>query len=213
MSYVRVGILGTTAGGEVWSINPVFDPTGEFPGTPNQAALDAAALAIANLDPGSTMLSMLSTQLSVTGAKVEVRTDVGDELLGISQAGATSAAVGQGLVRLPPQSAIVISLRTNTPGARGRGRLYWPAVGLQISSDFRVGQTVPPLLLAEFKTYLQAIGGILAGSFTGIGFNLAIRSKAAQATPHVVRLQMGDIVDTQRRRRDALKESYQSVAY
>jgi hypothetical protein len=48
MSYVRVSILGSFSTEEVWSVNPVFDPTLEFGSTVDQAALDAAALAIAN---------------------------------------------------------------------------------------------------------------------------------------------------------------------
>jgi hypothetical protein len=34
----------------------------------------------------------------------------------------------------------------------------------------------------------------------------------AGATPHVTRLQIGDVIDTQRRRRDAMPESYSTLA-
>ena len=51
MSYVRLSIAGTSPGGEVWSVNPVLDPTGEFPGGVNQANLDSAALTILQTCP------------------------------------------------------------------------------------------------------------------------------------------------------------------
>ena len=213
MSYIRVGILGTTSGGEVWSVNPVFDPEGEFPGSVDQGALDTAAQAVANLTPGANLLSVLSPQLSYTGARLEVRHDADDSLLAISIATRAAPLVGTGTLRMPPQAAVVISLRTNTPGARGRGRLFWPTPAAAVDTNFRIASTLQTAMLTDAKTWFQAIEGILASNFPSIGFNLAVRSKANAATPHVVRLQVGNVIDTQRRRRDALPESYASLAY
>ena len=212
MSYVRVGIIGALAGGEVWSVNPVFDPNGEFPGAVNQASLDAAAQAIANLSPGVNLKSLMSASVSIVGARVEVRDDVSDGLLAISTAASSPAIIGSGTLFMPPQNAVVVSLRTDTPGARGRGRIYWPACAVGIGANFRIAPTLPPLMLADFKTYFTAIEGILATNFPLIGFDLAVRSKVAKATPHVVRLQIGDVIDTQRRRRDTYVESYTTVS-
>lgn len=213
MSYVRVGILGTMAGGEVWSVNPVFDPNGEFEGSVNQLALETAALAIANLSPGGNLISVLSPQLSVTGCRLEVRADADDSLIALAIANATTPTVGTGTLRMPPQAAMVISLRTDTPGASGRGRLYWPCPAGAVTTNFHVASTLPPALLTDFKTWMHAVGGILATNFPLIGFDLSVRSKTTKTTPHVVRIQCGDVVDTQRRRRDALPEAYSTLAY
>ena len=137
MSYVRVSILGASPGGEVWSINPVFDPTLEFPGGVDQTALDAACDAIAALTPGTNSLAFMSSSLSITGARVEVRDDSTDALIGISTKVRASALAGSGAALRGAQNALVISLRTNTPGASGRGRVYWPAVGTAIGTDLR----------------------------------------------------------------------------
>lgn len=213
MSYVRVSILGSTTGGEVWSVNPCYDPTGEFGSGVDQAQIDAAATAIANISPGAQLLSNMSTLNQISGARVEVRDDGTDALLGISQAVKTPALSGTGSPLMPPQCAIVTSLRTNTPGASGRGRLYWPSVGAGVVSTGRIATATTVTNNNAMKTYLTAIRDALATAFPTIGFNLAVRSRTTKTTPHVVRLQTGDVIDTQRRRRDNLPENYASTTF
>ncbi|MGK4456075.1 hypothetical protein, partial [Klebsiella pneumoniae] len=71
---------------------------------------------------------LLSTNGSVTGFRVENRGE-DEELLNVGEAAYTSPITGTGTASKSPQDAITISLRTSTPGARGRGRIYWPALG------------------------------------------------------------------------------------
>lgn len=211
MSYVRVSILGQMTNGEVWSINPTFDPSGEFGTGVDQAQIDAAATAIAALSPPSSLLTLMSNLLQITGARVEVRDDSSDALLGISTQARTTALSGSVGPVCPPQSALVFSLRTNTPGGSGRGRLYWPALGVSLGSNGRIAAATVTTNLTSMKTYLLAQRDALATAFPTIGFNLAVRSRQTKTTPHVVRLQAGDVVDTQRRRRDNLAEAYVST--
>jgi hypothetical protein len=213
LSYCRVSILGTFASEEVWSINPVFDPTLEFPGGVDQANLDAACLAIANRTVPATLREALSTSASRTGARIEVRDDVTDNLIGISVQGSTTPQPGTGTLKMPPQSAIVLSVRTNTPGGSGRGRLYWPAGGAVLSSTGRITAPTTATFVADFKSYLLGMRSDLATAFPTIGFDLAVRSKTTHTTPHAVRIQAGNIVDTQRRRRDNLPEAYSALAF
>src|SRR6187431_2726023 len=110
MSYVRVSILGSLTAEEVWSINPVFDPTLEFGSTVDQVALDAATLAIASRTIPSNMRLAMSTAATRTGARVEVRSDTDDSLIGISTQGSPVPLAGTGTVQMPAQSAIVCSV-------------------------------------------------------------------------------------------------------
>lgn len=213
MSYVRVSIKGSSIGTEVWSINPCFDPTGEFPGGVDQTALDAATLAIASIAPGTNLRALLSNVASRTGAQVEVRDDVTDELIALSQVSSPSLATGTTTIAMAPQNAIVLSLRTSTPGASGRGRLFWPAMGAGIDSQGRLSSPSVALFLSDMKTYLAAIEAALETAFPTISFNLAVRSKTTKTTPHVNRIQAGTLIDTQRRRRDSLPESYSALSY
>lgn len=213
MSYVRVSILGASPGGEVWSINPVFDPTGEFPGGVNQDALDAACNAIAALNPASQLLNYMSTSLSITGARTEVRDDSTDALLAISTQIRGTALPGTGTPLRSAQDALVFSLRTNTPGGSGRGRLYWPGVGGSVDAALRFNNSNVGLALTNMADYLHAMEAALATAFPTIGFDLAVRSRRTHTTPHVNKLQAGNVPDVQRRRRDGLVEDYQSVAF
>jgi len=213
LSYVRVSIQGVLFNSEVWSVNPVFDPTGEFPGGVNQVALDTAALAIANRTLPTGLRNMLSTSGNRNGARVEVRDDVTDDLIAISVQGSSTVLVGLTTPVLTAQSAVVCSIRTDSPGGSGRGRFYWPALGASVSTQGRLANPSNAALATDFKAYLLGIRSDLAAAFPTIGFDLAVRSKATKTTPHAVRLQVGDIIDTQRRRRDALPESYTQIAF
>lgn len=213
MSYTRVSILGQSPGGEVWSINPVFDPSGEFGSTVDQTALDAACDAIAALSPGTGLTRFMSTQLFITGARVEVRDDATDNLLATSTQIRASALPGTGTVLRSPTTALVFSLRTNTPGGSGRGRLYWPAVSGTVSVDMRFINSEITTGIADMKTYLLAMRSALATAFPTIGFDLAVRSRTTHTTPHVNKIQAGNVPDTQRRRRDNLIEDYQFATF
>lgn len=213
MSYVRVSIMGSSQSGEVWSINPVFDPTGEFPGGVDQTALDSATDAIIALVPGAGMIGTLSTALSITTARCEVRDDSTDDLIGISTQVRATAIPGTGTPSKGPQSAMVISLRTATPGASGRGRLYWPFISGAVTTGLRISPTDVSSVLSAAVTYFHAIEGALATAFPTIGFDLAVRSRLTHTTPHVNKLQLGNVIDNQRRRRDKMVEDYVSVAF
>jgi len=157
LSYVRVSILGTLLASEVWSVNPVFDPTAEFGTTVNQSQLDAAALAIANRTIPTSMRTALSTSATRTGCRVEVRDDANDSLLAISTQGSVTPVSGTGVIAMPPQSAIVLSIRTDTPGGSGRGRLYWPTMGATLDGNGRIPAATATTFLADLKSYLLGI--------------------------------------------------------
>lgn len=212
VSYVRVSILGTFASEEVWSVNPVFDPNAEFGTGVDQAALDTAALNIANIGVPTSLRLALSTSGIRTGCRLEVRDDGDDSLLATSLQASATPQAGTATVLLPPQSAVVFSIRTNTPGGSGRGRIYWPAMGCQITSTGRLNLPLNATLATDFRSYTNSIRSALATAFPTIGFDLAVRSKTTHTTPHAVRVQVGNIIDTQRRRRDNLPESYAQVS-
>jgi hypothetical protein len=213
LSYTRVSILGASPNGEVWSINPVFDPFGEVVPPTDQNALDTAADAIASLTPGTALLSLMSTSLWVTGCRLEVRDDATDALLAISTQLRNGALAGTGTPKRGATNALVISLRTTTPGASGRGRIYWPAVGEDVGSDLRFSNAIALGALGGMKTYLNAMRAALAAAWPGGAFDLSVRSKTTKSTPHVNKIQVGNVLDTQRRRRDGLVEDYQSLSF
>lgn len=213
MSYVRVSIKGTMLNSEVWSINPTFDPSWEIEGGVNQQNLDAACQAIANRTLPTGLRALMSSGVQRTGAQLEVRANADDSLIAIATAVSASSVTGTSAPSLPPQCALVASLRTDVPGASGRGRIYWPCMSAIVTSTGRIDTNQQTNFLTDMKAYLAGIDTDLSNNFPGITFDLAIRSRKTHTSPHVVRLQAGNVIDTQRRRRDSLPESYLTQTY
>lgn len=207
---LRISIMGSAPGGERWSINPVWSLL--TPDDVSYTDTSAICTAINTMVVPAGLRSALTTSSFVTGARVEARKVTG-ELQAQSESARPSATAGAGSTGHPPQSAIVVSLRTGFPGGSGRGRMYWPASGLPLTlSTLRVDPTYTPGILTGFKTLATDITAIINTQLGGAAV-LAVWSRANNALYAVNRLIVGDVVDTQRRRRDALPEAYQSTTY
>jgi hypothetical protein len=159
---LRVSIKGTMPGGEIWSVNPVFQIGGVSTSEPiSTDEATAMATAVAALTIPAGLLGTLSSAVNVTGARVEGRTWAG-ELAALGEAVKASPAGGTGTSPHPFQTSIVISLRTALPGASGRGRIYWPATGLSISlSTLRPSAANVTTAVTAMKTYLTSVAGAL----------------------------------------------------
>jgi hypothetical protein len=213
IDFIRVSIQGTSPTSEVWSINPIY-AFGDFDQpTPDFEDMQAAAQAAADVTPGTDLRSVMGLPLALTGARLEGRTLNGD-LQVVGEATRTTPLAGTGSASKPYQTAVVFSLRTANPGARGRGRLYWPAIGASMeATNLRWTAAQQGLALTAMVTYLKAIGTAIA---TPLGFpagTLNVWSRAGLALHQVNVMAAGDVFDTQRRRRDRAVESYVSAPY
>lgn len=210
---MKVSIEGTAVSGEVWSINPTFD-FGDF-GQPDPtfSQMAAAATAINALTIPAALLGYLSTAFSVSGVRLEARKLNGDLVI-VGEGVRSSGGAGSGVVTQVPQTALCLSLRTDAAGASKRGRLYWPACGMSIqSADFRISSGTQTTALTAFKTYLTSIEGALNTALGLSNAALTVWSRTLASTQPVTLLQIGNVLDTQRRRRDKLSESYQTLSY
>lgn len=209
---LRVSIKGQMPNGEEWSVNPVYSVGGDF-GTPvSSVQAQAIATAIAAVAVPTGLLATMNSVSLVSSVRVEARTLSGTLE---SQADANKAvpSPGSGIINHPYQTAVVISLRTGTPGASGRGRLYWPATGMAIdSTTLRVTAANLTSALAGAKTYLSAIDTAIEGTLTGVSLCVWSRKGTGALYP-VTSMQMGNVFDTQRRRRDTLVETYSNLTY
>lgn len=210
---IKVTIKGSFISGEVWSINPTFG-FGDFGSiSPTVSEMNAAAVAVNAVNPGTGMLGLLSTGASITGCRIEARSLDGT-LQAVSENNRSSALAGTGTPLCPPQTSVAISLRTDTAGGRGRGRLYWPALNVTLStSTLRWNNTQMSTILGETKTYLSALSEALNTAFGETNAALDVWSRANAARPYVTSIMLGNVVDTQRRRRDTMPEAYIAVAY
>lgn len=213
--YFRLSILGRLLTTESFSVNLTFDPEGEA-GWNYEGAV-AMVQAAANTVVPASLLSCLSSSGSVLGARLEGRDDATDALIGVTEYFRPAPAQGTGTLAMAPQSSIVCSLRTDSPGASGRGRIYWPALAATLTGQGRLNNPSSSNLISGFSSYFSSLEANMLAALGAtppwLSLNLAVRSKKLNTSPHVTRLQVGDIIDTQRRRRDKLPESYTTAAY
>lgn len=212
-SVLKVTIKGTLATAETWSINPTFT-YGDFPQPdPTFSQLNAAVVAINGITPPTDLTKLLTTAGTITGCRVEAR-GLDGTLVGVGEGTRATPLVGTTVPFAPPQTSAVLSLRTARAGGRGRGRLYWPTPGITLdAATLRWSSTQQGQYVAAMKTYLSAIND---AAETALGFtngSLVVWSREGLLVTPVNAIQAGNVLDTQRRRRDALPEAYQSVAY
>lgn len=208
---LRVSYIGAMPSGEVWSVNPVFSVGGDF-GTPVTAIqAQTIATAIAAIAVPTGLVQIMNTATTVTGCRVEARS-----LAGIleSQAEAVKASptAGTGAGNHPFQTSVVLSLRSATPGASGRGRLYWPATGANVTaSTLRTAAGQNATTVAAAKTLLSGMETAIEATLTGV--SLCVWSRKLLNLFPITQLQVGDVLDTQRRRRDTLIEGVATTTY
>jgi hypothetical protein len=208
---LRVSIIGAMPGGEEWSVNPVYSIGGDF-GTPVSATqAQTIATAIAAIAVPTGILAQVASSTTFQGCRVEARSLAGvleSQAEGI-KAVATPGSGGSGK---PFQTSAVSSLRTARAGASGRGRLYWPVTGISLATaTLRPTSADMTSLTSGVKTYLSAIQTAIDVTLDGV--SLAVWSRKLLDLFPVTSIQMGDVLDVQRRRRDQLIESYTTLAY
>lgn len=207
---LRISILGSMPGGEKWSVNPVYAPTA--PLAISTAECAAIALAIDGITVEPTLRSLNVPAVTVDGVRVEAR-NLDGSLEAVSEHTRTSPVAGTSAASHPYQTAMVCSLRTPDSTARGKGRLYWPATGATISpSTLRVASSSVTDYLNGMNAYLANVRLAIRGVAGLTTATLRVWSRTSSQLQVVTSLRVGDVADVQRRRRDALVESYSSAA-
>lgn len=216
--YLRIRPIGSqVASTETWTISPAYrwQP---FTATLTQPMLQSLANRMtANLGTAAfgTLRGLLSTSGIINGWRVE-QWDEDDNLQASAEAFYGAPLAGTGTASKSLQDALVISLRTDTPGPRGRGRLYWPAWGASLTG-WRLTGPAPAAAVADAKALLLGIQAqILAEAAANLISDvpeLCVRSRTTHTSRKVTTLMVGDVLDTQRRRRDAMPEVRSAVAY
>lgn len=105
--------------------------------------------------------------------------------------------------QLPAQLAVVASLRTGARGAGGRGRMYLPLTGISTTSG-KIAETQRTNVVNQTVTFLKALK-------TAGGQPSVVNSAKLQYSS-VDRVAVGDYLDVQRKRRNAISEDYKEAA-
>ena len=201
-----VRILGYLPGGEVWSVTPKFaSPLGmvtEYEDLETWA--EAIGTEILSWTSTNRLRGFLSSQAGIEGVRVEYRNSTG-ELEQAAEYIFPSRFAGSGSPRMPYQCSAVISLRTGRPGRSFRGRLYWPCLTPSLTTaTLRIPPDDTVVLAGNMAQFLNFIR-----TSAPVEHDLAavVVSQTRNTYTPITQLQVGDIVDIQRRRRDSLQEA------
>lgn len=141
--------------------------------------------------------ALVANEVSITGtstAEVDVATGKQSTRVdsAVSLPGTSAAEM------LPFQCAVAVSLRTVFATRSGRGRFYLPPLSVATIAGGRVtpaNQTIIADSAQDMMATLQ-----------GAGLQPVVYSRIARAAVTITRIDVGDVVDTQRRRRNKLVE-------
>lgn len=209
------GPLGTGVGFDEWQTTlHLYDYT-----NPNDIALPSISqLQTWLVGPWKTLYqnAALATNLNAfTGyAKAAVIGPDGHYIADAVQADAPSTIGGSGTVNASsPQDSVVLSWWSGSHlGDANHGRMYMPWSGVNIAGDGRFGST--GAIATAASAFIVATNAYFSTTVNG-GDDVAASIMSRKGTGSVKRIayaRVGDVKDTQRRRRNALEERYATVA-
>nr|CRY96112.1 hypothetical protein [uncultured prokaryote] len=209
ISFFRVRILGNFVSGEQWSINPTFSYTGNVSTIPDQTDMQDFAEGVRDgAQLPATALALLSSAGRVVGVRTEFYNTAG-VLSRAAEALNTTPVAGTGTATNPSQSSVVVSLLTGIPGRRYRGRLYLPALAPAFNATtLRLTNTLPAQIATQMAAWMPLVASQWAG---GDELDPVVVSQVGAVATPITTVKVGDVIDTQRRRRDQLIENYASA--
>lgn len=155
------------------------------------------------LDAGETPYNDLAGLLSTVGGADRV--DIygyGPTGPAIATANASCAFSGGGTLRAPFDTAVAFSLNTDRAGRSYRGRIFWPGLGVLVGTNGRWNATFDHAV--DMANLLQALGNT-DGTVTA---QLQVYSPTRNEVTPVTSVRVGNVTDSQRRRRESLTETY-----
>lgn len=208
----RVTLSGTMFGGaEEWSTGFWMGEESQDAQTPTQSYVDdILALWTTFFEAAG---SHINTQYVTTQAKVaHINTNGTTDSANVVYA-FPSATVdgGVGTGTMAPQCSLVVTLLSDRPrGLASKGRMYLPGITAIVTSNGKISTTNRDTIATNMQTFFNGIRAsanipddpILAAKGTGLFPELTAQND------YIESLKVGDVIDTQRRRRNGLAESY-----
>lgn len=215
MSYIKTIVLGGIGSSEVFSTSMTWRNFELFGASMKQEMIESLSRRLVSTILSAAVPQPLKTLMSnaaqLRGWRVEQH-DEDERLTNVAESFYAAPMPGTGSPSKTPQDSLVFSLRTSTPGARGRGRMYWPAIGASLGPDFKLTSPTAASVAAAAATLAKLVGDQINAEWSAnsmaVTAELAVRSTTDHASRKVERIQVGDVLDTQRRRRDNLPETY-----
>lgn len=206
--HIQYTFSGGLPGGEIWSCSmrtaaaavtlEQLQEAALFAGTAFKAMWETAGSVRASNPPSVTFTKTTARLIGADGIAIFVAEDT------IRQSAGNAG--GQGA---PNQSALVATLATPKAGRTGKGRMYFPWLfpAFTEGTDKLNPTTLNPFaaaMAAMLDTHADGPGG------TWGPFRIAVQSRVigSPSVSPVTSVRIGDVMDTQRRRRNKVIETY-----
>jgi len=207
----RVTLSGTMfSGSEIWSTGFYMGFETQDAGTPtNQGAADIGTR-FANFF--SLTANRISTQYTFSQCKITMLNEDGRTMADSAVYWSPPATVlgGSATNVLPPQCALAVTLNNSLPrGLATKGRMYLPGVAIGVNASGKVDTLTAGTIADNIKSFFDDI--VLDADTPG---NVVLASvgrpplNTGGAIRNVTTIKVGDVIDTQRRRRNGLQETY-----
>lgn len=213
----RVQILGTMmTGGEEWSTGFFMgNPPGDTGVAPVEA--DASAIAARWKTYFELASSGFSSNFKTVGVKISLVSTNGssDPANTVYYYYPTAISGGSGGSWFPPQIALVATLTTDrVRGYGSKGRMFLPGVNFPIDATGHMSPTEQNNIRTNLVTFLNGVNTDNSQDYIVVlnsALSAGIPGHPALVEP-ITGVRVGNVYDTQRRRRNALVEAYVSGA-
>lgn len=212
----RVSIMGTFAGGaEEWSTGFWFGYEDGDADLPDQALADGIRNAWQAFYTNAQ--SYFSSNFQCTVVKCSsVGTDGKSSAADTIYSTFPANVQGTSANHMPPQIALVATLQSATArGVGSKGRMYLPGPGIELAAGGKLNAGKVSLLADQLGVFLTAVNAlpannvILNASHGSLNPDGSVKIGGSAAVSKAVQtVKVGDVYDTQRRRRNGLSEVY-----
>jgi hypothetical protein len=221
MSYAESHVLLTAHGvlpsGSSWSCGVRTGGDGGYQWT--QPVLNAMALQAANAWRSFQNTTGIGwpAEVSLDGVTARYVSAAGKTQLLAERSPSNAAAAPNGVLTLPSQCAVVMTLVTALPMRTAKGRIYLPLLGITASAanKGRIAPTTVTAIVNAGRGLIIALNNAVDAAYEPASplpkISVQTQVTGAGVAP-VTGVRVGDVIDTQRRRRDNAFENYTSLA-
>jgi hypothetical protein len=203
---IRVVARGTIAGSQTWSTGFWTHPhtvSGDW--TPDNLNVIATAADGFLRTMWTSIGALNNPDTKFTETVVYWFDPAGTVAHGQGVSAARAALAGTSGAFLPTQTSLVLSLRTGTPGRRGRGRMYWPCAGASLDTGHQLANanvSGAAAAAATMFTALNTYGTPGPGPANLLNLQCVVYSDAGSLLSPITSVKVDSEPDVQRRRAD-----------
>jgi len=214
-SVTRITMSGTCFGGtEIWSTGFFVGYEDSGVSNPTQADCDAIATLWATyFSSVSAQIAndYLTTQVKMAQLNTDGTTMVDNTVFSTYT---TPPAGNYAATQYPPQLALAATLKSSLArGFAAKGRMYLPGVTHAVDSTGKISTATTGAHATVLKTFFDGVNTQLGirGQVINASFGRGGASPVVGVNKEVTQIMVGNVFDTQRRRRNALTETYSTV--